>query len=58
MRAVQVEEKAAYLNTDNVFVLETPSCTYIWNGLSSSNDEKSMGVEICNLVSPCPKWWL
>ena len=31
-RAVQVPEQAAYLSPDDVFVLETPGATYIWNG--------------------------
>lgn len=52
MRAVQVAEKASSLNSDDVFVLETPSVTYIWNGTASSDDEKSLGVEISALVSP------
>ncbi|XP_057374251.1 gelsolin, cytoplasmic-like [Daphnia carinata] len=52
MRAVQVAETASSLNSDDVFVLETPSKTYLWNGVASSDDEKSLGVEIANLVSP------
>ena len=52
MRAVQVAEKASSLNSDDVFVLETPSATFIWNGVASSDAEKSLGVEIANLVSP------
>ena len=31
-RAVQVEEKASFLNSNDCFVLETPECTYIWYG--------------------------
>ena len=31
-RAAQVEEKAASLNSNDCFVLETPTCTYIWYG--------------------------
>ena len=31
-RAVQVEEKASSLNSNDCFVLETPACTYIWYG--------------------------
>ena len=31
-RAVQVEEKASSLNSNDCFVLETPPCTYIWYG--------------------------
>ncbi|XP_057374206.1 gelsolin, cytoplasmic-like [Daphnia carinata] len=52
MRAVQVAETASSLNSDDVFVLETPSKTYLWNGVASSDDEKSLGVEVANLVSP------
>lgn len=32
MRAVQVEEKAASLNSNDCFVLETPKATYLWYG--------------------------
>lgn len=35
-RAVQVEEEAASLNTNDCFVLETPVETYIWYGKVSS----------------------
>jgi hypothetical protein len=35
MRAVQVAETASSLNSDDVFVLETPSKTYLWNGVVS-----------------------
>ena len=35
-RAVQVEEVAASLNTNDCFVLETPVETYIWYGKVSS----------------------
>ena len=31
-RAVQVEEKASFLNSNDCFVLETPDYTYIWYG--------------------------
>jgi hypothetical protein len=30
-----VAEKASSLNSDDVFVLETPSKTYLWNGVVS-----------------------
>ena len=35
-RAVQVPEQASYLSPDDVFVLETPGATYIWNGQVSA----------------------
>ena len=31
-RAVQVEENASSLNSNDCFVLETPKATYIWYG--------------------------
>ena len=31
-RAVQVEEVATSLNSNDCFLLETPACTYVWYG--------------------------
>lgn len=60
MRAVQVPEVAASLNSDDVFVLETPSCTYIWNGVVSAHKKFSplylakVTFNIAtNIISPC-----
>ena len=36
-RAVQVEEKASSLNSNDCFVLETPATTYIWYGKVGPN---------------------
>lgn len=52
MRAVQVPEKASFLNSNDVFVLETPSKTFIWYGSASSQEEKDLGIEVSNMVSP------
>ena len=35
-RAVQVEEVASSLNSNDCFVLETPKCTYVWYGKVSA----------------------
>ncbi|XP_043235467.1 gelsolin, cytoplasmic-like isoform X3 [Amphibalanus amphitrite] len=51
-RAVQVPEQAAYLSPDDVFVLETPGATYIWNGQQACEEEKSVSASIAALVSP------
>jgi len=51
-RAVQVAEVAASLSPDDVFVLETPSATYIWQGQQSCEEEKSVAPAISALVSP------
>lgn len=52
VRATQVAEVAASLNSDDVFVLETPSTTYLWTGKGASDDEKEMGRNTVDLVSP------
>ncbi|CAM1301688.1 Gel (predicted) [Pycnogonum litorale] len=52
IRAVQVPEVASYLNSDDVFVLETPSVTFLWMGKNSIAEEKTMGKKIVPLVSP------
>lgn len=51
-RAVQLPEKASSLNSDDAFVLETPGKTYLWIGKGASEEEKSMGEKVAELVSP------
>ncbi|KAG8223496.1 hypothetical protein J437_LFUL004964, partial [Ladona fulva] len=51
-RAVQVPEVAASLNSDDAFVLETPTETYIWYGQGCSDEEKEMARNASSLVSP------
>ncbi|XP_068226728.1 gelsolin, cytoplasmic isoform X2 [Palaemon carinicauda] len=51
-RAIQQPEEASSLNSDDAFVLETPSATYLWVGKGASEDEKSMGEKVASLVSP------
>ncbi|XP_059094950.1 gelsolin, cytoplasmic-like isoform X1 [Tigriopus californicus] len=52
VRAVQVEEKAASLNSDDTFILETPSKTFIWKGQGTSDDEKEIARGMIEVVSP------
>lgn len=52
VRAEQVPEVAASLNSDDVFVLETPSATYLWFGKGASDEEKEMGRNVINAVAP------
>jgi hypothetical protein len=52
VRAVQVPEVAKSLNSDDVFVLETPKATYLWLGKGASDEEKEYGKNIIQLVSP------
>lgn len=51
-RAVQVQEVAASLNSDDVYVLETPAKTYLWIGKGANEEEKAMGERVAGLVSP------
>lgn len=51
-RAVQVEEKASSLNSNDCFVLETPQATYIWYGKGCSGDERSLADDLSKSVSP------
>uniref|UniRef100_A0A0K2UCV6 Gelsolin-like domain-containing protein n=1 Tax=Lepeophtheirus salmonis TaxID=72036 RepID=A0A0K2UCV6_LEPSM len=54
-RAVQMPEKAESLNSDDVFILETPKNTWIWHGKGSSDEEKELAGQIVSLVSPDSK---
>lgn len=52
VRAVQVPEVTTSLNSDDVFILETPSATFLWLGQGASDDEKEMAQNAINLVAP------
>ncbi|CAG0921436.1 unnamed protein product [Notodromas monacha] len=52
VRAEQVPEVTASLASDDVFLLETPTATYIWAGKGSSDEEKAMATNIRSVVSP------
>jgi len=41
-RVFQVPEKAASLNSNDIFILETPRNTYIWNGKGANEEEKKI----------------
>ena len=51
-RAEQVEEVTASLNSEDVFVLETPAKTFIWTGQASIEEELNMAKGIIELISP------
>jgi hypothetical protein len=51
-RAVQVEEKAPSLNSNDCFVLETPKATYIWYGKGCSGDERQLADNLSKSISP------
>ncbi|XP_076312885.1 villin-1-like isoform X2 [Tachypleus tridentatus] len=47
-KAVQVEKRAASLNSGDVFVLLTDKCAYIWAGKGSTGDEREMAKKIAS----------
>lgn len=49
-RAQQVQEEAGSLNSDDVFVLETPAKTYLWIGKVRFSGDKGNGPQMNNLM--------
>jgi gelsolin len=52
VRATQMPEVAASLASDDAFILETPSATYIWFGRGASDFERSMAESVAKSLSP------
>ena len=52
VRADQMAEVAASLASDDSFILETPSTTYVWNGVGANDEEKEMAASIVGILSP------
>lgn len=50
-RAIQVPEKAQYLNSGDIFILETPKKCYFWFGNSCSGDEREAAKRLAPRVS-------
>lgn len=46
IRAIQVPMKAESLNSNDCFVLMTPTVTYVWCGKGSTGDEREMAKKI------------
>lgn len=52
VRATQMPETSISLASDDAFILETPSTTYIWYGNGASGFEKEMANSVSKSVSP------
>jgi len=53
VRTTQIQpEEASSLYTEDVFILETPSNTWIWAGEESSSDEMNHAKVMAEIVSP------
>ncbi|XP_036604539.1 gelsolin isoform X2 [Trichosurus vulpecula] len=53
-RAVEVNAAASELNSNDAFVLKTPSSAYLWVGEGASDTEKSGAQELLNVLQARP----
>ncbi|CAH1793788.1 unnamed protein product [Owenia fusiformis] len=49
-RALQVEDRAASLNSNSVFMLDTKDKTYVWVGKNANDSEKEMAQLCCEFI--------
>ncbi|NWH76624.1 VILI protein, partial [Piaya cayana] len=54
-KAFEVPVRASALNSNDVFVLKTPSCCYLWYGKGCSGDEREMGKAVADIISKTEK---
>ncbi|KAF1630284.1 Villin-1, partial [Eudyptes chrysocome] len=54
-KAFEVPVRASSLNSNDVFVLKTPSCCYLWYGKGCSGDEREMGKTVADIISKMEK---
>ncbi|XP_070570156.1 advillin-like isoform X2 [Ptychodera flava] len=50
-KAYEVDAVAASLNSNDVFVLQTPKNIYLWCGKGCSGDERELAKQICKSIS-------
>lgn len=51
-RAIQVPEKAASLNSGDMFILESPKAVYLWNGQFATGDEREFAKNVAKSITP------
>ncbi|XP_039584328.1 villin-1 [Passer montanus] len=54
-KAFEVPVRASSLNSNDVFVLKTPSCCYLWYGKGCSGDEREMAKTVADIISKMEK---
>ncbi|KAI4574734.1 hypothetical protein MJT46_004013 [Ovis ammon polii x Ovis aries] len=54
-KAFEVPPRAASLNSNDVFILKTQSCCYLWCGKGCSGDEREMAKMVADTVSRTEK---
>ncbi|XP_072541708.1 villin-1 [Salminus brasiliensis] len=50
-RATEVAPRSSSLNSNDVFVLSTPTCCYLWYGKGCSGDEREMSKSLADIIS-------
>ncbi|KAM3861807.1 villin-1 [Diretmus argenteus] len=50
-RAIEVPARCSFLNSNDVFVLSTDTCCYLWYGKGCSGDEREMGKSLADTIS-------
>lgn len=51
-RAIEVIARGSSLNSNDVFILKSPTKSFVWNGNGASEEEKEFAVIIAKHVSP------
>ncbi|XP_077011245.1 villin-1 [Tamandua tetradactyla] len=54
-KAIEVPARATSLNSNDVFILKTQSCCYLWCGKGCSGDEREMAKKVADIVSRVEK---
>lgn len=54
-KAFEVSARATSLNSNDVFILKTPSCCYLWYGKGCSGDEREMAKMVADTISRTEK---
>lgn len=50
-QAIEVPARSSSLNSNDVFVLSTDTCCYLWYGKGCSGDEREMGKSVADIIS-------
>ncbi|KAL8183063.1 UNVERIFIED_CONTAM: Villin-1 [Gekko kuhli] len=54
-KAFEVPPRATSLNSNDVFILKSQTCTYLWYGKGCSGDEREMAKSVADLLSRTEK---
>ncbi|XP_066487689.1 villin-1 [Tiliqua scincoides] len=54
-KTFEVAAQGTSLNSNDVFILKTPSCCYLWYGKGCSGDEREMAKNVADLIAKTEK---